>query len=131
MRVVIVGKRKILMKKNKMLLYTAGGRARTRKSDELKLFESYVELIARTQMQLKCLPVFQKPVKMHLEVVFGDRRKRDLQNCFGSVCDALNGVVYEDDCQIVYLSASKRVERKQWGFTITVEEIEEEERVAK
>jgi Holliday junction resolvase RusA-like endonuclease len=114
-----------------MLLYTAGGRARTRKSDELKLFESYVELIARTQMQLKCLPVFQKPVKMHLEVVFGDRRKRDLQNCFGSVCDALNGVVYEDDCQIVYLSASKRVERKQWGFTITVEEIEEEERVAK
>ena len=30
------------------------------------------------------------PVALSVAVVFGDRRKRDLQNCFGALCDALD-----------------------------------------
>lgn len=33
--------------------------------------------------------------------------KPDLDNCIKLVCDALNGIVWKDDCQVVGIAASK------------------------
>ncbi len=130
MKVSIKGNRKIPMKKNMMKLFTSNGKPRMAKSEELKTFEQYLSLIARAQMNVKGIKRFTGDVRLHLEVCFGDHRRRDLQNCFGCVCDALNGIVYDDDDQIVELSARKRVQTNKWSFTIVVEEIQENQGVA-
>ena len=57
---------------------------------------------------------------LHLDVTFGDRRRRDIQNLFGSVCDSLNGVVYDDDHQITKVSGSKVYKKGHWEYTITI-----------
>jgi len=58
---------------------------------------------------------------MKVEVVYGDKRRRDVQNIFGSVCDALNGVLYEDDCQIRRIAAQKHFSHGDWQFNIRLE----------
>ena len=99
---------KIPSKKNRMMIC---GR-RLVKPKHVKEFESSLATAAVCNMKAHEIKVTDKPVRLHLDVVFGDKRKRDLQNCFGSICDALNGVVYEDDSQIVVLSASKRYQNR-------------------
>lgn len=51
----------------------------------------------------------------------------DLDNCYKCVTDALNGVAYPDDSQIVYIQAVKKV----WDFTefatVRLTELEEED----
>ena len=58
---------------------------------------------------------------LKVEVVYGDRRRRDVQNIFGSVCDSLNGVLYEDDCQIRRIAARKHYHKDTWQFTLRLE----------
>ena len=131
MKVTIDGRVKIPMKKNSMVLTSKNGKPRMIKDQKVKNFEEYLAWIATGEMKRNGFTKpFEKPVKLHLEVVFGDNYRRDLQNCFGSVCDALNGIVYADDCQIVSLSATKRVEYNQWSFRIIVAEIEEDSKGA-
>lgn len=44
-----------------------------------------------------------------------DRRRRDLDNLAGAVMDALNGVLWRDDSQIVRLAAEKHIAPKgEW-----------------
>ena len=128
MKVVIQGQTKIPSKKNMMKMWVKNGKPKMAKSKELVDFEQYLSLLARSRMNVEGLQIFSGNVRLHLEVCFGDNRVRDLQNCFGSVCDALNGIVYYDDCQIVVLSARKRVEYNKWSFTIVVEEIPKDEK---
>ena len=94
------------------------------KTNDVKDFEEYLSLIAHKKMEEMKQEKFEGRVALHLDVVFGDRRKRDLQNCFGSVCDALNNIVYKDDSQIYELSGSKEYEKDTWTFEVTVTEIE-------
>lgn len=49
-----------------------------------------------SQRKKDCLYGFEKPTK-----------KPDLDNIVKSVLDALNGVVYQDDCQIISIHATK------------------------
>ena len=51
--------------------------------------------------------------------VLGDRRKRDLDNLAKSVMDGLNGVVYQDDSQVVKLKAAKRYVKGAWRTMVT------------
>lgn len=49
-------------------------------------------------------------------------KKPDLDNVLKVVADALNGVAYEDDCQIVVMSASKRYSETP-GIRVAVGEV--------
>jgi Holliday junction resolvase RusA-like endonuclease len=51
--------------------------------------------------------------------VVPDKRRRDLQNFSDTICDALNGVLYEDDSQITTL-LMRKVWGKEWELLISV-----------
>jgi|TARA_R110001599_G_scaffold30710_6_gene103087 Holliday junction resolvase RusA-like endonuclease len=120
-RLVIVGDRKVLMKKNLMKVTRFGG---LYKSGELKHFEAYVRMQAALACAEQGWLCTDGPVALSVAVVFGDRRKRDLQNCFGALCDALEGIVYDDDSQIRLIAARKEYVKGMWGFEINVEPYE-------
>lgn len=107
---------KIPAKKNRMRVYGK----RMIKDKTTREFEIMLKARALEIMTLIGAPVINSPVKLNLDVTFGDRRRRDLQNLFGSVCDSLNGVVYDDDHQITKLSGSKVYKKGHWEYTITI-----------
>lgn len=47
------------------------------------------------------------PVALRCWFFFADKRRRDLDNCVKTVQDALNGIAWDDDSQIVWLEAAK------------------------
>ena len=115
----IEGYRPVISKKNKLKF----GKGRAYKCQSVLEFEDYCSRLAHQYMKDQDLLMIKNPVRLTLDIVFGDRRRRDLQNCFDTVCDSLNNIVYEDDSQITELSGSKKYEKGIWKFTITVEEI--------
>ena len=121
MTIIIEGHAKIPSKKNRMKF----GKGQCYKDLGVKNFENYLGLIAKRAMIQQKKKLFEKPVRMTLSVTFGDRRRRDLQNSFGSICDALNGIVYQDDHLIHEIIASKHFSKKVWSFTILIEEMTE------
>jgi Holliday junction resolvase RusA-like endonuclease len=112
----IVGQKKIPSKKNNMGIR----HNRMYKPKELQEFEDYVAWLANQSMARCGWVTTDEPVSMTVEVVFGDKRRRDIQNCFGSVCDALNGIVYKDDSQIQFIAGRKSYKKGLWGFKINV-----------
>ena len=116
MKIYICGDGKIPAKKNRMRMY--GGRMI--KDKEVHVFESTLRLLAIREMHTISQEVIDTPVRMDLIVTFGDKRRRDLQNLFGSVCDAINGVVYTDDSQIQEIYAMKKYEPKKWSYQIII-----------
>ncbi len=118
------GYQKIPAKKNSMKF-----NSKTRKMykpHEIKAFEEYLTRIAweaRQDWELQNCRDWDVKAEYYLkvEVVYGDRRRRDVQNIFGSVCDALNGVLYEDDCQIRRVAAQKHYDKGTWQFNIRLE----------
>lgn len=54
---------------------------------------------------------------------FGTLRRKDLQNCGKLEYDALNGVVYEDDSQIVDIIQQKRYKKNEPSVLIEVFEL--------
>ena len=119
MKVYIHGEGKIPSKKNQMIICGK----RLIKDNSVRMFEAQLRGQAIEVMTCAGLQPTDKPVKLHLSVTFGDRRRRDVQNCFGSVCDALNDIVYNDDCQIQDISASKQYTKDEWCYSIIVETI--------
>lgn len=74
---------------------------------------------ARSQFRGKPL---QGPVAMELTLYWPDRRKHDIDN-IKALLDALTGIIYEDDGQIVDLHTMKefdkerpRVEMRVWAL---------------
>jgi len=96
------------------------------KAKQVRQFEAELRLAAIDVMTAAGLQPTDKPVSLHLDVTFGDRRRRDVQNCFGSVCDALNDIVYLDDSQIQTISANKNYIKGEWCYTIIVKTINTE-----
>ncbi len=118
---IIKGDRKIPMKKNMMRV--RGNQVY--KLKDVKDFEKWLAWTAAAAVREQGWVITDKPVKLSLDVVFGDRRRRDLQNCFASVCDALNKIVYEDDAQIEMLVASKKYVKSEWSFILEIEVVDE------
>lgn len=112
--VVIEGTGKIPSKKNRMRVF----KNRMIKDKGCREFEQLLAAMARDVMK-NDVP-FKDDVSLSLMVIFGDRRRRDLQNLFGSVCDSLNGIVYDDDSQIVDLQGSKHYIKGEWKYTIRI-----------
>jgi Holliday junction resolvase RusA-like endonuclease len=62
---------------------------------------------------------------MTITVTVPNRIRRDLQNFSDTICDALNGVWYADDCQIEELHMRKvYASDRRWSLTVAVEEYE-------
>ena len=120
-RLIIEGDRKIPMKKNLMRV----SRNKVYKPQEVKHFETWLAWTAAAAMKEQGWRKTDQLVRFSLDVVFGDKRKRDLQNCFASVCDALNNIVYVDDCQIKVLAASKEYIKDEWSFILKIEVIDD------
>ena len=117
---IIKGDRKIPMKKNMMRVRNN----QVYKLRDVKDFEKWLAWTAAVAVREQGWVITDKPVKLSLDVVFGDRRRRDLQNCFASVCDALNKIVYVDDAQIEMLVASKKYVKSEWSFILEIEVID-------
>tara|TARA_R110000787_G_scaffold52819_1_gene124196 strand:+ start:1118 stop:1477 length:360 start_codon:yes stop_codon:yes gene_type:complete len=115
---LIAGDKKVLMKKNRMKVTRQG---RVYKSSETKHFEAYVRNLAAVACAEQDWDCVQGDVSFSMFVCFGDKRKRDLQNCFASVCDALEGIVYDNDSQIKFITGSKMYMKGVWGFRIQVD----------
>jgi len=61
-------------------------------------------------------------LKVMLEFNLPDKKRRDSDNLSKGTLDALNGIVWEDDNQVTDLHIIKRVEPKNVGVLVTVEE---------
>ena len=112
--VIIEGTGKIPSKKNRMRIW----KGRMIKDKGCREFEQQLSTLARDVMK-DDVP-FTGDVSLSLMVIFGDRRRRELQNLFGSVCDSLNEIVYDDDSQIVDLTAVKHYIKGEWKYTIRI-----------
>lgn len=64
------------------------------------------------------------PVRLSLFFARGDLRRCDLDNLAKLVQDALNGIAYEDDSQIVELQATKVLDREKPRTEVVVSEVE-------
>lgn len=117
MKIYISGDGKIPAKKNRMKIYGN----RLVKDSGVRNFEKELMAKALTIMSALDVPVIEEPVSLHLMVIEGDKRRRDLQNYFGSICDALNKIVYKDDSQIQKLTAERLHIKGQFGYTIVIE----------
>lgn len=124
MRIIISGEGKIPSKKNRMRVYGN----RMVKDKGVKDFETELRLKALTIMSALDISPISEPVSLHLKAVQGDKRRRDVQNYFGSVCDALNGVVYDDDSQIEKISAEKVFNKGIFCYSIIIEIINKQDK---
>ena len=71
--------------------------------------------------------VIEGPVRLSIDIYWPDRRRRDLDNGGKSIADALNGIAYEDDYQIVEKRLTKRLDRDNPRAEIVVEALEDPE----
>jgi crossover junction endodeoxyribonuclease RusA len=62
------------------------------------------------------------PVVVRAQFFMGDRRRRDLDNCLKLVTDALNGIAYVDDSQIVEIHAVKLIDLNHPRTQVMIEE---------
>lgn len=60
------------------------------------------------------------PVCVTIRFFYKDNRKRDIDNPIKSILDALNGLVYVDDSQVVKLKVYKHVKQKQNAVFVEV-----------
>lgn len=57
--------------------------------------------------------------RLAVTFMLGDRRRRDLDNLVKAVMDGLNGIVWQDDSQVVTIRAAKRYVKDQWKTLVT------------
>ena len=73
-----------------------------------RVYEKAVRILAGAQWR----EPLAGPVEVEVCVWMPDYRRRDLDNCVKAITDALNGIAYADDSQIVRLVATKGVDRE-------------------
>jgi len=88
-------------------------------SPRIKAWQDTVALAAREAMQGR--EPEQGEVAMLVVFVRSNHKRADLDNLNKAVADALRGIVYEDDCQIVTLHLVKHVMTKaKAGILVSV-----------
>lgn len=83
------------------------GHGRAHTPPRVKAWQEQVSIAARQAVQFH-QPI-SGPVAMKLTFVLPDNHRVDLDNLSKAVCDALNGVIYLDDSQVVNLHLVKVV----------------------
>ena len=92
-----------------------------------KKYKDYEKLIQEAAREAFQGEPIVGPVKMTIRLWFKDRRIRDAQNYPKTICDALNGICYNDDSQIVELFVTK-LKRDEPGLDVTVEALAPDDR---
>lgn len=112
------------------------GRIKT--PEQTVIYENYIKLLYRSQVK----EYFEGPIKMIINCYYpiakSDSKKKkeqklsgsirphnikpDADNVIKAICDALNGIAYHDDTQIVELAASKNFSDKA-RVEVTIESI--------
>lgn len=64
--------------------------------------------------------VLSGDVKVDIDLVFPDHKKRDIDNYSKSLLDCLSGTVIVDDSQIVELNIKKRVEKNIFSAVLRI-----------
>lgn len=72
------------------------------------------------------LPSKAQRYRVDVEAYLPDERRRDLDNVAKTILDALNGVLYLDDSQVVTLLVATHVDRERPRVEVTVAEVERE-----
>lgn len=85
---------------------------------------AYKETVAWTAKMSYKGKVITGPVKISIWYWFKDKRRRDIQNDKISL-DAMEGIIYKDDCQIYELHLYKRFDKKNPRTKIIIDELEE------
>lgn len=62
------------------------------------------------------------PITAEIDFYLPNRSRRDLDNLSKGVLDAMNGLVYDDDCQVIDLHLRKFFDSEEYGCTVTVKE---------
>jgi crossover junction endodeoxyribonuclease RusA len=88
--------------------------------------ESTIRLLAK---RAGC-PCLGGLVKLSVSFYRADARRCDVDNLTKLVQDALNGLAYVDDSQIVWLTAVKAIDRENPRTEVEIEEVEPVERSA-
>ena len=66
--------------------------------------------------------VFEVPVQLTVDFRWPDKRNYDTHNYAKSICDAVSGGIFVNDKDIRFVAGTVTVDKKQAGFTITVED---------
>ncbi len=98
----------------------AGGRWYT--PEATRAYEDAVSVAARTARGAE---PFEGTVRLSVALWLPDLRRRDIDNCAKSICDALNGIAYEDDSQIAELIIRRHVDRERPRTEVIVERAKE------
>ena len=84
-------------------------------------WEQQVSLFARQAMAGR--PPMKGDLAMTVKFVLPDHRRRDLDNLNKAIFDSCNGIVFEDDSQVVDLHLTKKVDKRAPGIYVTVEAV--------
>ena len=87
-------------------------------------YKTSVETIARDYAAEHDITPTDSMVEVKADFYFGTRRRKDLPNAGKLEFDALNGIIWEDDSQIVKLSTEKRYDKENPRTEIKVYKIE-------
>lgn len=90
-----------------------------------KKYKEEIEKIAKKAMKGK--DICYGNIKAVSQWYFGTKRRKDLSNTGKFEYDALNGIVYEDDCQIMIEEKYKIYSKNEPGIRITLYELKDYE----
>ena len=101
----------------------SGGKGRRYKPAKMRRYQKRVEDYALAMGVRK--PI-EGPVRLTADLHYTDRRRRDLDNGVKTIADAMEGLAYKDDSQIVELIARKHLGADEARAVVTIESIEEQ-----
>ena len=78
------------------------------------------EVLNQLREQVSSEPT-KEPVRLSLQLTFPDKRRRDIDNYNKLLFDACNGILWDDDSQIIALYIEKKFERHTSLITMLVE----------
>lgn len=84
---------------------------------EGKLLKTTYQMAVRRQWTR---PVFDGELTVEIELFFADKRRRDWDNWHKLSMDALTGIVWKDDSQIIQATVKKNIDTKNPRIEILI-----------
>lgn len=97
-------------------------------SAKQRAYQRTVRLIAQaSRPRGPWLPSKASRYRVDIDAYLPDERRRDLDNIAKTILDALNGVLYLDDSQVVTLLVATHIDRAEPRVVVAVREVEREQ----